>query len=313
MNPLISVVIASYNHEIYIAKTLQSLEKQTFQNFEIILIDDGSTDNTVQEARNSNSRAAIFQQDNRGVVNARNRGIGLAKGKYICFIDSDDVVLPDRFARQVSVLESNPEIGLVYSDAYAIDSNDKILGRFHEVYPVKKGNLDEQLVLHYCFVPIMTVMVRRELLLATGLFENPGYICDYVKWIEIAHISQSYYIPEPLACWRRHTASVSKTTAQEQKYAQIRVALHRILRRYPKLKVKTARRLAVRFSATYFLSGFFIAAGGDIDRAKKYYIKAWKVNPLSLKNMAAVFFIHLPLKKLIIALHHKVKNWKIPW
>jgi glycosyltransferase involved in cell wall biosynthesis len=313
MKPLISVVIASYNHQQYIGKTLNSIENQTFQDFEIIIIDDGSSDGTVAAARKADSRAQIFTQENKGVVEARNRGIKLSSGKYICFIDSDDVIMPTRFEKQAAILEQNPDIGLVYSDAFAIDSEDNILGKFHDVYPVKEGDADEQLILHYCFIPIMTVMARTEILLKTGLFEKPGYICDYIKWIEIAHLSGCYYIPEPLGCWRRHSQCVSKTSSQERKYATIRVALHRILRRYPQLKAKIGKRINKRFSTTYFLSGFFLAANGDVDAAKKYYLKAFKIEPQNIRNILAVVFIHLPFKKLVICLHKKVKNKKIPW
>ena len=91
MQPKLSVIIASYNHQDYITETLRSLEEQTFQDFEIIIVDDGSSDKTVEVAKSAQSRAQIHTQENQGVVAARNRGVSMAKGKYICFVDSDDV------------------------------------------------------------------------------------------------------------------------------------------------------------------------------------------------------------------------------
>ena len=116
MSVKLSVIIASYNHEKFIERTLKSLEEQTFQDFEIILIDDGSTDRTVEMAKKANSRAKIFVQQNQGVDATRNRGIELSKGKYICFVDSDDTSIPERFERQIEVMENDPEIGLAYSE-----------------------------------------------------------------------------------------------------------------------------------------------------------------------------------------------------
>jgi len=124
----LSVSIASYNHQDYIAQTLRSIEEQTFQDFEIIMVDDGSRDGTVEMARRVHSRAQIFTQANQGVVAARNRGVDLAKGKYICFVDSDDVVLPTRFEKQVAVLDRDPGIGLVFADAWIIDSAGQRIG-----------------------------------------------------------------------------------------------------------------------------------------------------------------------------------------
>ena len=105
MAPRMSVIIASYNHQDYIAQTLRSIEEQTFQDFEVILVDDGSSDRTVDVARQTESRAQIHTQQNQGVVAARNRGVELARGRYICFVDSDDIVLPRRFERQVTYLD----------------------------------------------------------------------------------------------------------------------------------------------------------------------------------------------------------------
>jgi len=228
VNPKLSVITASHNHQDYIAQTLESLEKQTFRDFEIIIIDDGSTDRTVEVARSCPSRAQIFTQENLGVVAARNRGVSMAQGKYLCFVDSDDLVLPERFARQVAALDADPELGLVFADAVIIDSTDRQIGKFSDIYPVVPGNVAEMLLLHYCFIPMITVMVRTDILSKTGPFDAPGPISDYIKWIEIAHLSKVRYDPAPLGCWRRHPQSASKTADKEKVYAQTRMALRRI-------------------------------------------------------------------------------------
>ncbi|MHC4171646.1 MAG: glycosyltransferase [Planctomycetota bacterium] len=313
MKPRLSVIIASYNHQDYIAETLKSLEQQTFQDFEIIVVDDGSTDKTVEVVKNFPSRAQIFTQENQGVVVARNRGASLAKGEYICFVDSDDVVLPDRFARQVAAMGSNPELGLVFADALIIDSAGRQIGKFSDVYPVVPGDVAEMLAMRYCFTPMITVMVRAGVLKKTGPFEKPGPISDYMKWIEVAHLSKVYYDPEPQGCWRRHQTSTSKGANKVKIYAGTRMALKRILRKYPQLQAKIGKKIVKRFSRSYFLTAFWLAADGNVKRARKYYCKAVKVYPRSFENWAGLLLTILPTKKLVIRLHRYMRSKKLPW
>lgn len=309
----LSVIIASYNHQDYIAETLRSIEEQTFQDFEIILVDDGSRDGTVEVARRVHSRAQIFTQANQGVVAARNRGVDLAKGEYICFVDSDDVVLPTRFEKQVVVLDRDPGIGLVFADAWIIDSAGQRIGRFCDVYPVVPGDVAEMLMLHYCFTPMIAVMVRADVLRRTGPFHKPGPISDYIKWIEIAHISRTHYDPEPLGCWRRHGQSTSKQANKVKSYARTRAALKKLLRKYPDMQAKIGRAMLRRFSRSYFLTAFWLAADGNVARARKYYWKAIKLSPLSPANWGGYVFTLFPMKRVVTGLHRYVRAKKLPW
>jgi len=313
VQPKLSVLIASYNHQDYIAETLRSLEKQTFQDFEIVIVDDGSTDKTVEVAKNAQSRAQIYTQENQGVVAARNRGVSMAKGKYICFIDSDDVVLPERFEKQVAMLEGDNELGLVFADALIIDSKGEKIGKFSDVYPVVPGDVAQMLAMHYCFTPMITVMVRAEVLRKTGPFEKPGPISDYIKWIEVAHISKVYYDPEPLGCWRRHRASTSKQANKVKSYAKTRAALKRILRKYPKLKDEIGGKIIKRYSRSYFLTAFWLAADGNVRRARKYYCKAVKLYPLSFENWGGLILSCVPARNLVVNLHRYVRAKKLSW
>lgn len=313
MHPKLSVIIASYNHQDYIAETLRSLEQQTFQDFEIIIVDDGSTDKTVEVVKNTQSRSQIYTQENQGVVAARNRGIDLAKGKYICFVDSDDVVLPERFAKQVALLDGNNELGMVYADALIIDSKGNKIGKFSDVYPIVDGDAAQMLALHYCFTPMITVMVRADVLRKTGPFERPGPISDYMKWIEVAHISKVHYDPEPLGCWRRHQTSTSKQANKVKSYAKTRAALKRILRKYPTLEAEIGKKIIKRYSRSYFLTAFWLAADGNVGRARKYYYKAVKLNPLSFENWGGLILTCFPAKNLVSRLHSYVRAKKLPW
>jgi glycosyltransferase involved in cell wall biosynthesis len=313
MQPKLSVIIASYNHQDYIAETLRSIEEQTFQDFEIIIVDDGSKDKTVEVAKNAKSRAQIYTQENQGVVAARNRGIALAKGKYICFIDSDDVILPERLAKQTALLDGDTELGLVFADALIIGSKGEQIGKFSDVYPVVPGDVAQMLAMHYCFTPMITVMVRAEILRKTGPFEKPGPISDYMKWIEVAHISKVHYDPEPLGCWRRHQASTSKQANKVKSYAKTRAALKRILRKYPALEAEIGKKIVRRYSRSYFLTAFWLAADGNVKRARKYYGKAVKLYPLSFENWGGLILTYFPTGNLVAKLHNYVRGKKLPW
>lgn len=313
MQPKLSVIIASYNHQDYIAETLRSLERQTFQDFEIIMVDDGSTDKTVEVAKNVQSRAQIFTQENQGVVAARNRGVNLAKGKYICFVDSDDVVLPQRFEKQVSLFEDDTELGLVYADALIIDSQGENIGKFSDVYPVVPGDAAQMLAMHYCFTPMITVMVRADVFLKTGPFEKPGPISDYMKWIEVTHISKVHYAREPLGCWRRHQASTSKQANKVKSYAKTRAAIKRILKKYPTLNAEIGKKIIRRYSRSYFLTAFWLAADGNVRRARKYYCKAVKLYPFSYENWGGLILTCFPAGNLVSRLHSYVRAKKLPW
>ncbi len=313
MQPKLSVIIASYNHQDYISETLRSLEEQTFGDFEIIIVDDGSSDKTVEVAKSAQSRAQIYTQKNQGVVAARNRGVDLAKGKYICFVDSDDVVLPERFAKQVALLDGDNELGLVFADALIIDSKGDKIGKFSDVYPVVPGDVAHMLMMHYCFTPMITVMVRTDILRKTGPFERPGPISDYMKWIEVANISRVHYDPEPLGCWRRHRGSTSKQANKVKSYAKTRAALKRILRKYPSLQAEIGKKIVKRYSRSYFLTAFWLAAEGNVRRARKYYCKAVKLYPCSFENWGGLILTCFPAGNLVSKLHSYVRAKKLPW
>lgn len=311
--PVLSVIIASYNHEDYIAETLESLEKQTFQDFEIVLIDDGSSDRTLEVARECNSRAEIYAQDNQGVIATRNRGIEIARGKYICFVDSDDIVLPRRFEKQVSAFEKHSKIGICYADALIIDETGKELGKLSDVYPVVPGYTSAMLLLNYCFMPMITVMVRAETLKTTGPFYGYGPLSDYIKWIEISHITGTYYDPEPLGCWRRHKSSTSKQVDPIVKYFQTRRCIREVLAKYPNLKSMVRSRIRKRFAGTYFLTGFFLASDDRVRSARKYYAKAVKTYPAGIRNWCGWFLSLLPASRLVVKIHKHVREIKLPW
>jgi glycosyltransferase involved in cell wall biosynthesis len=139
---LVSVIVPVYNAEKYVVATIQSVLNQTYQNFELLIIDDGSPDRSIELCRQfTDPRIKIICQENRGVAAARNHGIRLAQGEYIAFLDADDLWLPTKIAKHINHLQSDPSIGISYSYSTLIDAKDKPLGLYqlpqtHDITPV---------------------------------------------------------------------------------------------------------------------------------------------------------------------------------
>lgn len=272
--PKLTVILAAYNHEAYVAAMVDSILAQTFQDFELIAIDDGSRDRTPELLAGYAPRLRLIRQENAGVIAARMRGLAEARGEYVCIVDSDDLLHPERFAKQVAALDANPKAGLVYSDADVIDANGRHLGAFHDLYRPYDDQPDVELFCRYCFVPAITVMFRRGAFEATGPLWGPGAICDYVKWIEIASIAPILRLPERLGSWRRHATSVSFTANPEKSYLETIETLQELLRRRPDLAERVGGRAAARYARAEFMIGFFKACAGDVGGARTWFRKA---------------------------------------
>jgi glycosyltransferase involved in cell wall biosynthesis len=129
---LVSIIIPTYNYAAYIGKAVDSALKQTYTNIEIIVVDDGSTDNTKEVLQKYGDKLVYIRQDNQGAAAARNRGLAAARGDYICFLDADDVYYPDNIVKKVSFLEENQSFDWCYSNWVWVDDAGKEIMRGDE-------------------------------------------------------------------------------------------------------------------------------------------------------------------------------------
>ena len=120
--PIVSVIIPAYNAERFIPQAIQSVLEQTYQSYEIIVVDDGSTDKTKDILKEFEDKVCCIYQENQGPSAARNAGIKISQGRYICFLDADDIWTPDKLEVQVEFLECHPDISLVFSDHQDFDA-----------------------------------------------------------------------------------------------------------------------------------------------------------------------------------------------
>jgi glycosyltransferase involved in cell wall biosynthesis len=207
MLPLVSVIIPVYNGEKYIAEALESVFAQTLQNFEIIVINDGSTDRTEQQLEKYRDRIHYVQQENRGLAATRGRGVGLARGSLIAFLDADDVWLPEKLERQVEAAREHPDCGIVTTDALAFSGERVVLRSMKEKENrPKSGDVLEDLLFGN-WIPPSAAMVRRECFEKVQTFDvpPPGYGEDWLMWMQIAAYRPVHFIDQVLVRWRLHS------------------------------------------------------------------------------------------------------------
>ena len=212
METKVSVNICCYNGDQFIRETIESILKQTFNNFEIIVIDDGSKDKTGEIIKSfSDSRIKYYYQENKGLSASRNRAIELSCGEYIALLDQDDLWEPEKLKLQVDILNSNPNIGLVYSDVYFVDENGFGNNRFFMQRKPQSGWITKSLIAGN-LIPCPTVIIRRNLLNEeTSLFRLDLHIVEeYELFLRLSLITEFEYINKPLAKYRLHEGNTSK-------------------------------------------------------------------------------------------------------
>src|SRR5579872_6896113 len=171
--PAISVVMPTYNGERFLRPAIESILNQTFPNFELIIIDDGSTDNTphILSEFKDTRLTVLTNQQNLGIAVATNRGLAAARGEYIALQDHDDISLPHRFQTQLDFLNTHPEIALVGSAAELIDENGVPYADYFE----PENDIDIKWeTLFRCPISHTSVMARRKVLLDVGGYSTDG-------------------------------------------------------------------------------------------------------------------------------------------
>ena len=168
---LVSVVIASYNMGHYLVHAVRSVLSQSYPNVEVQIVDDGSTDSTASIVRQweSDPRVHVHTQANAGQARAKNTGVALSRGRFIAFLDADDVWLPGKLARQMELFRGRPEVGVVYSDYQCMDGEGRLLEK--GVTRMRRGWVSGALLIEN-FVCYSAGVVRRECLERCGCFDE---------------------------------------------------------------------------------------------------------------------------------------------
>ncbi|MBP7151346.1 MAG: glycosyltransferase [Paludibacteraceae bacterium] len=323
--PLVSIITPTYNHEKYISDCILSVISQTYENWEMIIVDDGSTDKTYEIARSfaeNDQRIKVFTQQNVGIfrlAETYNFALSVAQGKYIAILEGDDVWVSEKLSLQVEALEKNENAVFCYGQAYSVSQDLSEIHSTNEItYPIEKLNNRPigsitGLLMFSNFIPALTVMIRKETLLKLGGFIQTHHLplVDWTTWIYLSLQGEFVFIPQLLGKWRMYPYQITKTYTAEL-YENIYRFLVAFYHEHPdtfagtevseaKLRDNFFRLLVVAYSR----SGRYKLIRKDFKNARKDYVSSifrfgfrkldWKLR--SLVGLIFSFF-HADIEKL---------------
>ncbi len=274
---VISVIIPVFNGQNTIKKTIESVLNQTWKDYELIIINDGSTDSTEEVISNiSDPRIKVFNYPNAGPSASRNRGIAIASGKYISFIDADDLWTPDKLEKQLQKLEENPQAKIAYSWTNYIDEFDNFL--YPGSHITANGNVYEKLLLTNFIENGSNPLIDRQALIEIGGFDKSLFAAeDLDVWFKLAIKYEFVAVPSPQILYRVSTNSLSSNLARMEK--QSLEVIDRAFGRAPEslqnLKPKSVSKLYL-YLTIKSLEGRVTREKGTA--ALRYYINAVKNN-----------------------------------
>jgi glycosyltransferase involved in cell wall biosynthesis len=207
--PQVSVVIPTFNSAPLVREAIESVWRQTYKDYEIIVVDDGSTDDTLSVMSAFGSDIRYFRQSNRGAGAARNKGIEMSRGKYIAFLDADDLWTKTKLAEQIPLMEQFPDVGLVYSDWTVIsEGHEEKASRLSELCPMS-GYIFDGLV-RSGFILTSGTVVRRSCLDEIGGFDEALSIAqDYDLWLRICYRWKAQLVNKVLVTKRERGGNLS--------------------------------------------------------------------------------------------------------
>ena len=267
--PKVTVAIPTHNRSALVVEALESVLQQQYDDREILVIDDGSSDDTQLRLQPYLDRIRYVRQENRGRAGSRNRAIAEASGEYVAFLDSDDLWLPGKLERQVAALDADPSLGMVHGHVEDIDELGRTLAEataqhrrtFTEVHRNSATYAGYAL---RCMCLTSAIMVRRETLVAVGGFDGAMEQEDLDLYLRLALDSRIAFLDgEPVARYRHHGGQTGDT---ELTRGQISVCLKHLAILDERPEIPDARRARRNFCITLARSYHLLADGGQVRR-----------------------------------------------
>lgn len=292
---LVSVVTANYNGARFLSKTIQSVLNQTYPYFEFIIVDDGSTDDSIAIIKHwseLDSRVKpIYLAKNRGVGAARNVGIDLCVGEYVAFIDADDLWLPEKLEKQIELFKAHPHAGLVVTAAATIDDEDREIPSRKSKKAVQDGPVNVFDYVAGKFPVSINAMTKRACLDEVGHF-NPNYLIgeDYELWMRICRHYEYYHIEEPLHQYRLHSSNATRRSKLVNRECKVKILEDAILNN-PELAQQMDQRVNTIIQRKYNSLGKAYFLAGRIADAKACFVKARALNG-SLAHRVKTYLWH---------------------
>ncbi len=293
----VSVIIPTYNRSLYVTRAIDSVLAQSYQKYEIIVVDDGSTDNTRMVLQSYMDRIYYIYQENSGVSAARNTGLRVSNGEYIVFLDSDDYIAEHALEAQIAALESDPDAGWVYSRAIVLDEQGQVLRRYpgEDVLGLlgkfPEGDIFVDLFVKYGnFLPINAVMSRRTAI-GTQIFDETllGYE-DWDFWVRLAANHKAKFVDEVLAFVTRQPDS-AQAKVIEFIMGKAKV-IQKIQRLYPERTMHYKRTLAKKAAGAHNSVASACLKQGLLSCAAAASLRSIKSHPLGRRaywDLVSVF------------------------
>jgi glycosyltransferase involved in cell wall biosynthesis len=293
--PQVSVIMPVYNGEKYIVEAIESILNQSYKDYEIIIVNDGSTDDTFNKIRSylQLSNIKYVRQENRGLPAALNTGIKAASGEYIAFLDCDDLWMPHKLDMQMVFMKEHPEVGLVHGNISYVDQHGD---PFTPDSPYKtdiSGNCFPELFMGNR-IAVLTVLIKKESITNVGFFnEDFKYADDYDMWLRVSRHYPLGHIDKCLAAYRKHPGGISSNINAHN--ADVLKVLEETLKQFPDTwrivgKDKVKERL---FHLTNHLAALCFNSGKYVS-ALRYFLKASNLDvirfgPRSLGTLFRLF------------------------
>jgi GT2 family glycosyltransferase len=314
-DPEVAVIIPTYNCAAWLAEAIESVFAQTFRDFRIFVIDDGSTDDTAAVLQRYADRCVCLRQENAGAAAARNFGIRSSSSKYIAFLDADDLWHPNKLERQLRLIKQDPEAGLVCSDIwidYSLLGNGKISeSMFARSKVPPDGHVFEQLIMESS-ISTPTVLARRQAIEQVGMFNESLTVCEDMNlWLRIASRWKIAIIREILVTVRKRPGSLSLIAGGTIHSLKGQLAAYQhIESSCPRLSRRERGALRQVLATCYYASGSIRLSGGDRKAAREHLRIALRSRRFRLAALAKMGGSLLPdsAYNLFVGLYHRARG-----
>ena len=290
--PKVSVIIPAYNSAGTVGRSVESALAQNFPDFEVVVVDDGSTDATLGVLEEFRGRIRVVTQPNRGLAGARNAGAREAAGDYFAFLDADDTWAADKLAKAVDALAGDPDAVLAFSDATCVDETGAVMRSFMRKEFARAPSMEDMMAGRFQILPSSAV-VRRDAFERVGGFREEfrgvGFE-DVFFWILVREHGPFVYVPEQLVTYR-----VEPLARRLEKYRPSFFVFERLMRaHYGEAGERLIRvRRQARVSAWGY-SGLLAMNRGDMREARHAFRRAFEEDPARLKNLMRLLRTFLP-------------------
>lgn len=289
-NPSVSVIIPTFNRATFVTEAIESVLAQTYRDYEIIVVDDGSTDNTQQVLAAYKDKIRYIYQENLGLSSARNTGITNAKGKYIALLDSDDLWLPNKLEEQVQILEDNEDTAFVYSNFVFVNETGDFIKVGRKAKTFVSGHILKNLLLSNTVLYPSTWLVKKSCLEDVGFFNTEFKRSEEREMeIRIARKYKMHGIEEPLAKIRQINSveTLGRCAARDREYYRFKF-LNKLFEESNGEPIieKNKKRLTAHY---YFIAGIAYLKEQNLKAAKDRFRTSIKNNPFRLKVYPYLF------------------------